>query len=1183
MNNVTSPNLNDQSAAVRSIDAPRARLGAIGLQGVLLLAMAYFIATVLRQPEKTIVTYVAGALFLVNFIAIVYSLVLTISNRQEAGLTITLYALFALGVTAAAVFHGRTLTASLSILTAGVLAIVLLVPRRMQKQFWIGVAVTMALMWTIEWVNPSWRMETTTAKVGPVAVIVFAILLVVAFLRQSWRGKIRTKLVAAFLATAIIPLVVLAFINNQSARSLLEEEALHTMLGYNKSYESIVATESKSAEALALSIADRADVQQAYLAGNRKKVYQLLAHLFEQWKDKQIVHLYIENPDGTVFLRVHAPEKFGDDITYRETAKTALMNKLVTSGVEIGPSRLGVRGVAPMYSTPGEFIGMTEVGLDFDEDFVSALKREIGADFTMWVSYDAARIPGLKPVDGAPAAPIEEVFYYTSTLANSVQTSPEVYRSVLETGEPAFQILTTANPPVVVYITPLLGYNNKVLGLLQISEPYTTILAARNNANITALLIAAALLLLTAVAVTMLSNKLVVEPVMVLSQFADKQSRGEIEARVSVNSGDEFESLAGTFNLMANSVETERQTLEARVADRTRNLELAAQVGRAVSQVRDLDVMLQDACNLILREFDLYYVQVYLADPSQTTLKLEAGTGNLGTKLVERGHSLPFDSSSINGRAAVQKSSMVISDTTQSPIFRQNPLLPETRGEMAVPLIIGDKVVGVLDMQSREPGVLSKEVLPAFEALAGQLTVAIQNSNLLAETEEARAVVEKQARRLVQAGWHDHLDAIHKPEQLGFVFDRKEIMPLVEGNDAQTPPADRSVFAPLAVTGAPLGSLVVEIEDESRKEQAAELTNAVARLVSQQIENLRLLESADRYRYEAERAARIQTLEGWQEFVASRSGESLAYLYDTNEVRPHAELESAEVPMFDLPLKARDEKIGKLSVQGLTSSDQESMELVSAVAERLSAHIENLRLFEETRAGQLELDKRARQLAAVAEISAVSSRELDIQKMLESVVYLTQRKFGLYHAHVFIYNQQTEILKIVACGWKEGDEHEGTHGTAQIPISQEQSLVARAGRSRQPVLINDVHSEPSWLRNPLLPDSAAELAVPLIIGDKLLGVLDVQADHTGAFSDEDTSIYSTLASQIATALQNAQSFAQAQQQAERESRLNVISQKIQSATTVEAVLQIAARELGHTLGAPLTIAQLGLKETVNGN
>jgi GAF domain-containing protein len=375
-----------------------------------------------------------------------------------------------------------------------------------------------------------------------------------------------------------------------------------------------------------------------------------------------------------------------------------------------------------------------------------------------------------------------------------------------------------------------------------------------------------------------------------------------------------------------------------------------------------------------------------------------------------------------------------------------------------------------------------------------------------------------------------------------------------------------------------LGSLVVEIADETRREQTSELVNVVARQVAQQIENLRLLESAERYRYEAEKAARLQTIEGWQKYVASRSAESLGYLYDTKEVRPQGKGQGEDVSMFATPLKARDEMIGKLSVQGLTYEDQESVELVHAVAERLSAHIENLRLFEETRVGQMELDKRAKQLAAVAEVSSVSSRELDIQKMLESVVFLTQRKFGLYHAHVFLYNEKAEELKIAACGWKEGDEHEGTHGTTAIPLAQEQSLVARAARTRQPIIVNDVRNEPGWLPNPLLPDTASELAVPLLIGDTVLGVLDVQSDRINAFSEEDGNIQATLASQVSTALQNARSFARAQQQAERETMLNVINQKIQSATSVEAVLQIAARELGHALGAPMTIAQLSMKD-----
>ncbi len=415
------------------------------------------------------------------------------------------------------------------------------------------------------------------------------------------------------------------------------------------------------------------------------------------------------------------------------------------------------------------------------------------------------------------------------------------------------------------------------------------------------------------------------------------------------------------------------ETLENRVAERTRNLELASEVGRSVSQVRTLDIMLQDACELIQKEFDLYYVQVYLTNPSRTALQLQAGTGEVGTQLRQRLHSLQLNTNSINGRAAIEKRSVVIADTTESATFHPNPLLPDTRAEMAIPLIVADKVVGVLDMQSRQPDVLNEEMLPAFEALAGQLAVAIQNANLASEAEQTRAELEAQARRLARTAWAEHLDAIHKPEQIGFVFDRQEIAPLADVAESQPPEDEKAITAPIGVTGEAFGSLVVELDDEARREQTLELVNIVARQVAQQLENLRLLESAERYRFEAEQAAHRQTREGWQKYIESRTKDSLAYLYDLQEVLPYNNGHE-DGPALTLPLKAGDETIGKLSVLGLAPNDQEALELASTVAERLGAHIDNLRLFEETKQGQLEFDKRESQLAAVSEISTASSR-----------------------------------------------------------------------------------------------------------------------------------------------------------------------------------------------------------------
>jgi len=218
---------------------------------------------------------------------------------------------------------------------------------------------------------------------------------------------------------------------------------------------------------------------------------------------------------------------------------------------------------------------------------------------------------------------------------------------------------------------------------------------------------------------------------------------------------------------------------------------------------------------------------------------------------------------------------------------------------------------------------------------------------------------------------------------------------------------------------------------------------------------------------------------------------------------------------------------------------------------------------------------RTKDLATVAAISTQTSTIQDPFQMLSTAVHLTQRGFGLYHAHVFTYHKESNELQIVACGYKEGDEHEGTHGTASIPVTREQSLVARAARTKKPVIVNDVRSDPGWLPNPLLPDTYAELAVPMIVGDELMGVLDVQADHLDAFTDSDANIQMTLASQIATALKNAQSYSEAKSQADLESLVNVIGQKIQRATTVDDTLQTAIREIGLALGASRVSANIG--------
>jgi transcriptional regulator with GAF, ATPase, and Fis domain len=285
---------------------------------------------------------------------------------------------------------------------------------------------------------------------------------------------------------------------------------------------------------------------------------------------------------------------------------------------------------------------------------------------------------------------------------------------------------------------------------------------------------------------------------------------------------------------------------------------------------------------------------------------------------------------------------------------------------MAVPLVVGEKVVGVLDMQSDRAGSLNKDILPAFEALAGQLAIAIQNATFLAEAKQARAEVEAQAQRQSRSNWAEYLDAIHKPEETGFVFEQNKITPLAHEEQAK----ENALTAPIAVTGEMLGKLVVEMEGEARIARTEELVNTVARQVAQHIENLRLLDSAERFRYEAEQASRRLTHEGWQEFINANTTENLSYLYDLKEVRPYEEgAKQAQEAALDLPLKVRDETIGKIVVQGIQSKDEEAVSLANAVAERLGAHIEGLRLSMQTEQALASTKKQAQREQALRQIT----------------------------------------------------------------------------------------------------------------------------------------------------------------------------------------------------------------------
>jgi putative methionine-R-sulfoxide reductase with GAF domain len=215
---------------------------------------------------------------------------------------------------------------------------------------------------------------------------------------------------------------------------------------------------------------------------------------------------------------------------------------------------------------------------------------------------------------------------------------------------------------------------------------------------------------------------------------------------------------------------------------------------------------------------------------------------------------------------------------------------------------------------------------------------------------------------------------------------------------------------------------------------------------------------------------------------------------------------------------------------------------------------------------------RTKDLATVAEVSTATATILRVDQLLQAVVDLTKERFNLYHAHIYLLDERGGTLVLASGAGKTGRQMVANGHS--IPLSREQSLVARAARERKGVTVNDVTQAPDFLPNPLLPATRSELAVPMVVGDMIIGVFDIQSDQVGRFTDTDINIQTTLAAQVATSVQNVRSFEQARSQADFESLVNVIGQKIQHTTSVEDTLQTAIRELESALGASRVKASL---------
>lgn len=657
-----------------------------------------------------------------------------------------------------------------------------------------------------------------------------------------------------------------------------------------------------------------------------------------------------------------------------------------------------------------------------------------------------------------------------------------------------------------------------------------------------------------------------------------------------------------------------RATLQGQVEERTRALALAARVGRQLTRIHDLDTLLSEAVEMIRERFDLYHVQVYLLNPVAGELVLSAATGEAGEELLRRKHRLPVGPGSINGTAAANRQPVVVAQARTSSIFLSNPLLPGTQSETAIPMIVEDEVIGILDLHSAVLEGLNNDNLPVYSVLAAQLATAVRNARLFAEISATREQLARQAEMLTHGGWQRFLEDRPAGGALGDVLPAGETARLKQ---------------PIAVRGATIGLLELDTP-AAHSTEAHQLVAAVAGQLGAHLENLRLTQQAETALNEARRreaemalinhlvlllAAAPDLTSSLQiivdqlaeatsigqvgvailnedrsalTVVADRSG-SLSAESAVGAVIPVANNPATQMAIADrrpvivehateseltasahevlrqrgvrtiliLPLVVENEVIGTVGLdvveEGIELTD-EQLRLAETIVFQAATAVQRARLFNQTEQARRDAER-------LYALSAALNGAQDLDDVLGAVVAsgLAEGATGASLAVLTADAVGQPEWATIAARWPGETADRGDLGV-HVRLPAGGPVRDWLAQPEEAMLIEDTTAAGDAVRALVATDARAAAVLPLQVRDRWVGLMTVSWPQLRYAQPRERQLYRSMASQLAVALLNQQLYDQARARAQQLETLSRMEADLSLAATEDEILLALAGE-----------------------
>lgn len=671
---------------------------------------------------------------------------------------------------------GVVLALSLILLTSTIAA-QMSSPKRTSQAIIVSVVVGVATL-LIDLFGPAYRLTVSELQAFLPAMASLLVVIYAFFIaRQFANYSLRTKLILAFLLVALIPLGILGFSNIRTTRRELTDAAnqsltaaasqtaakLDTFINTNLDAIRTEAQTPALARYLSQSASQRSgSPEEAEVAA----ILQALAR-----KDQLYILSYaLLDGRGVNALDTHTPDiglnVAGQDY-FQEPVRTGLP---YVSPVQFSPTTPGVAELyfsSPVRNSTGNTIGVLRVRYSATvlQQFIAQSSGLAGEGSVVAILLDENHI---RLADAfKPELVFKSVVPLDPTKVTELKVKgrlPDLSLAELATNLPDFeQVLndaTAEQPNFISIVYPGVASEQGAVVKLKtrdwsvvVVQPESVLLApvkAQTRDSLLLALVIAGVVAGVAVGV----GQLLIGPLARLTDTAARVSAGDLTAQAQVEAQDEVGALAAAFNAMTGRLRSMIDTLAERVSERTQQLQTVVDISQRLTAILDLSDLLHQVVTVTKETFNYYHVHIYLLDDEGENLVVAEGYGQAGAELKRQAHSISFNApQSLVARAARERKVITVENVRDDPNWLSNPLLPDTQAEMAVPVMIGDDVVGVLDVQSDRIGGLTTEDEAIQQALANQVAVAVRNARAFSRTQEALYEAQRLQRLYIRQSW----------------------------------------------------------------------------------------------------------------------------------------------------------------------------------------------------------------------------------------------------------------------------------------------------------------------------------------------------------------------------------------------------------------------------------------------